>query len=256
MAKIRALIVDDEPLARERLRELLRSEPDVEIVAECANGRDAVRAIDTRAPDLVFLDVQMPELDGFGVLDELTTDTIPAIVFVTAFDEFALRAFDVHALDYLLKPFDRERFARALDRARAVVQRQGAAGIDDRLAALLDELSRRRRYAARLVVKDPRGSRLVRARDLDWVEADGNYLRLHAGPHCFTLRETMAVLEARLDPDQFLRIHRSTIVNVDRITGFEPFFHGDYHVKLVNGHSLTLSRTYRAKVEQRLGRPL
>jgi two-component system LytT family response regulator len=257
MPSLRALIVDDEPLARERVRTLLAAEPDVVVAGECGSGGEAVAAILMDRPDLVFLDVQMPELDGFGVLERVREAgaELPAVVFVTAYDAHALRAFEVHALDYLLKPFDRERFTRALARAREALARREADGLDERLATLLAARSARP-YATRLAVKSGGRVRLVKAEEVDWIEAASNYVRLHVGGERHLLRETMAALEARLDPERFVRIHRSTIVNLDRVRELEPYFHGDYVVKLHDGRRLTLSRTYRERLEERLGRAL
>ncbi len=256
MADIRALIVDDEPLARERIRELLAREAGVTVVGEARNGAEAARLVEERAPDLVFLDVQMPEVDGFGFLERLAPDRIPAIVFVTAYDHYALRAFEVHALDYLLKPFDRERFQAALNHVREVIAGQGTRAASARIAAMLAELAPGRAYADRVVVRTGGRTILVRTDEVDWIEAAANYLKLHRGRETFLVRETMNSIEERLDPARFVRIHRSTIVNLDRVAHFESWFHGDYVVKLLDGTSLTLSRTHRERVEQRLGRPL
>lgn len=256
MARIRSLIVDDEPLARARIRELLERESDIEVVGECADGQAAVRDIAAMVPDLVFLDVQMPALSGFGVLERLGTGPLPCIVFVTAYDAYALRAFEVHALDYLLKPFDRERFQRALQRVRDTLQHRKTGEVDRRLQELLAELAEGKRYLTRVVVKGDGASVLIQAGDVDYIESAGNYVRLHVGAERFLLRETMAALEESLNPAQFVRIHRSTMVNLDRVRGFEPYFHGDYVVRLHDGRTLTLSRTFREKVEERLGRTL
>ncbi|HET6204972.1 MAG TPA: response regulator [Planctomycetota bacterium] len=254
MSRLRVLLVDDEPLARERLGTLLREEPDVEIVGECAGGREAIEAIRRERPDLVFLDVQMPEVDGFGVLEGLGGETAPAVIFVTAYEEHALRAFEVHALDYLLKPFDRRRFREALERARARVENRGTEGFDGRLRALLECLPPR--PLERFPVKAGGRIVFVRAEEIDFVEANGNYVRLRVGGKGHLLRETMASLEGRLDPARFVRIHRSTIVNLDRVRELEPLFHGDYAVRLRDGTRLTMSRGYRARLERALGRPL
>jgi two-component system LytT family response regulator len=253
MADIRALIVDDEPLARARVRELLDGHPDIEVTGECGNGREAVAAIRRQRPDLVFLDVQMPELGGFGVLEALEPAAAPAVVFVTAFDEFAVRAFEVHALDYLLKPFDRSRFLRSLDRAREAVRRRREGRPDDRLAGLLAQLDTSRRYLRRVLVKAGSRTVLLRTEEIDWIESAGNYVRIHVGSERHLMRETMSGLEARLDPDRFVRIHRSTMVNLDRVRELEPYFHGDYIVRLTSGTRLTLSRSYRDRVQARLG---
>jgi two-component system LytT family response regulator len=253
---IRALIVDDEPLARTRLRALLDGEADVEVVGECGDGQAALAAVAELAPDLLFLDVQMPALDGFGLLEALGPGRLPAVVFVTAYDRYALRAFEVHALDYLLKPFDRDRFRKALDRARAQLAAAGRGAADPRLLALLEDTRGARRPLERLVVKSAGRVFFLRTEEIDWIEAAGNYVRLHAGADTHLLRDTMNGLEARLDPQRFLRVHRSTIVNVDRIQELQPWFHGDYLVILRDGTQLTLSRGYRPKVEEHFGTAL
>ncbi len=241
------LIVDDERLACERLRTLLATEHDIEIAGECHDGRSAVDAIQKLKPELVFLDVQMPELDGFGVLAQLRD--APAIIFVTAFDQFAIRAFEVHALDYLLKPFDRERFAKALERGREEVRRRAASDLDQRLRSLLDEVSARRKYVDRLVVRASGRVLFVHVDELDWVEAAGNYVRLHTGAESHLYRETMSNLENALDPAKFARIHRSTIVNVARVKELHPLFRGDHQVVLRDGTALTLSKNFRDRLK-------
>lgn len=253
MAKIRSLIVDDEPLARARIHELLARETDIDVVAECANGAEAVSAIAEQSPDLVFLDVQMPELNGFGVLERLGSGPLPVIVFVTAHDAYALKAFEVHALDYLLKPFDRERFQRTLDRARDTIKRRADGDFDRRLGELLNQVGEGKRYLSRMIVKGEGASVLVQVKDVDYFESAGNYVKICIGRDRYLLRETMNALETALNPEQFVRIHRSFIVNLDRVRGFEPYFHGDYVVRLHDGRSLTLSRTFRERVEERLG---
>ncbi len=245
MPDIRAILVDDEPLGRERIRTLLSDVPDVELVAECADGREALEAVERVNPDLMFLDVQMPELDGFDVLDALDPETRPFVIFVTAYDQYAIRAFDVHALDYLLKPFDRERFDQALARARASI----AAGREDltqqRMLDLIEQLRVERGPLERLVVKSAGRIVFLRAEEIDWIEAAGNYLKIHAGPETHLLRETMNTMQQRLSSDHFARIHRSTIVNLDRIRELQPAFHGEYVVILRDGVQLTLSRSHR-----------
>jgi len=254
VGRIRTLIVDDEPLARSRVRELLATQPDVEVIGECGNGREAIAAIRSDRPDLVYLDVQMPEVTGFEVLEALEPAVAPAVVFVTAFDQFAVRAFEVHALDYLLKPFDRERFLSSLQRAREAVRLRREGRLDERLGALLADLGAQRRYLKRLLVKNGSRTVLLQAGEIDWIESAGNYVRLHVGRERHLLRETMTALEERLDPEQFVRIHRSTMVNLDRVRELEPYFHGDYVLRLVDGTRLTLSRTYRDRLQVRLGR--
>jgi two-component system, LytTR family, response regulator len=245
---IRALIVDDEPLACERIRMLLAQEPDVEILAECRNGTDAVRAIAQLTPDLVFLDVQMPELTGFEVLGKLDPARMPVIVFVTAYDQYALKAFEVSALDYLLKPFDRERFAKALSRARAELDRRKAGQVNQQVLKLLTELQTTKKHVEKLIVRAGGKVFFLRADEIDWIEAAGNYVRLHAGKDEYLYRETMTKLESQLNPERFARIHRSTIVNVERIKELQPWFRGDYQIVLRDNHKLTLSRNYRSRL--------
>lgn len=250
---IRTLIVDDEPLAREKLRGFLEKETDIEIIGECRDGREAVETIDRDRPDLLFLDIQMPEMDGFDVLEQVDEVAMPTVVFTTAFDQYAIKAFDVHAADYLLKPFDRDRFRQALDRVRTEVQRHEIDTMQDQLRTLLDEVSTREsRHPDRLVVKTSGRVVFVKISDIDWVDAAGNYVRLHAGGESHMLRETMGRLEKRLDGNQFIRIHRSTIVNIDRIKELQQQFHGDYLVVLKSGQRLTLSRSYREKIQHLL----
>jgi two-component system, LytTR family, response regulator len=253
---MRVLIVDDEPLARQRLRALLEGEPDFEIADECADGRQAVEAIRTHKPDLIFLDVRMPELDGFGVLEAVAEEPRPAVIFVTAYDRFALQAFEVNALDYLLKPFDGERFRKALQRARAQLGRAQTEEVSEQLRTLLEDAKGGRKYLDRVVIKSASRVFFLRVEEIDWVEAAGNYLKLHAGAEAHLLRETMGSLEARLDPEKFLRIHRSTIVNIERIQELQPWFHGDYVVLLRDGTRLTLSRSYRQKFQDLFGNTL
>ncbi len=260
LMKIRTMIVDDEPLARERLRKLLRQELDIDVISECADGREAIQAIQKNLPDLVFLDVQMPEVDGFGVIAGLGEMNVPAIIFVTAFDKFALRAFEVHALDYLLKPFDRERFQKALDRARSQIQKRQTDQLGARLNSLLDELKggseekAQPKFLDRLAVKSEGRVVLLRTEDIDWIEAADNYVSLHIGTESHLHRETMSSLESKLPPAKFIRISRSSIVNIDRIKELQPLFHGDHVVILRNGTKLTLSRNYREKLNQLLGK--
>lgn len=256
MTKILALIVDDEPLARERIRALLEPERDVEITAECASGLEAVAAIESLAPDLVFLDVQMPEMDGFGVIETIGASKMPTIIFVTAYDRYALRAFEVNALDYLLKPFDRERFEAALGRARAQIENERSGVLNQRLLALLKDIRPEARSLDRLVIKSGGRVFFLKSEEIDWIEASGNYVRLHVGAQSHLLRETMSGMEAKLDGDRFLRIHRSVIVNIERIKELHPLFHGEYTVLLRDGTELTLSRGYRDRLDRLLGKSL
>jgi len=253
---IRAVIVDDEPLARRRLRSLLAEAQDVEVVAECANGKDAIQTLEESTPDLLFLDIQMPEIDGFDVLHAIGVDRVPVVIFVTAYDQFALRAFEAHALDYLLKPFDDERFEAALERARDRIRQHQGGDLDQRLRVLLDEMSGRRSYLQRMVVPAGHRSVLVKTDDIDWIEADRNYMRLHVGGETHMLREKMSSIESALDPAKFCRIHRSTIVQIDRIRAVESFFHGEYVVVLHDGTKLTSGRSYRRNLYSVIGKEL
>ena len=241
---IKTLIVDDEPLAREKLRGFLEGEKDIEILGECRDGREALETIEAEKPDLVFLDVQMPEMDGFEVLENLEPESLPTVIFV-------------HAVDYLLKPFDRERFGAALDRARTELDRRQVGDVKRHLLALLSDVeARRAKYPERLVIKSSGRVVFLKVDDIDWVDAAGNYVRLHAAGESHMLRETMGRLEERLDPERFLRIHRSTIVNIERIRELQQQFHGDYLVVLKNGQRLTLSRSYRDRIQELLDRSI
>ena len=242
--KIRTVVADDEPIARARIVSLLRDEDDIEIVGECGNGVEAKTAIAEESPDLVILDIQMPELDGLALARTLRAGGAPAVIFVTAYDEYAVNAFEVHAIDYLLKPFSAERLRSSLDHARAHVAHHRAQPGTERVRR------------DRLMVKSDGRIRVIRTADIDWCEASGNYVGLHVGAQCHFVRDTMAHLESELDPRQFIRIHRSTIVNVDRVQEMEPSFSGDYVVILRGGTRLTLSRGYRDVMQARLGRPL
>jgi two-component system LytT family response regulator len=253
-SQIRVLIVDDEPLAREMLREMLQSDKQVTIVGESTNGREAIEAIRNTSPDLIFLDVQMPELGGFEVLEALGTGRIPHVIFVTAFDHYAVRAFEVHALDYLLKPFDQERFDVSWLRAKTHVLRERNGGVDQRILALLEELKDGKKFLERLVIKAGGRIYFLETGDIDWIEAEGNYVSVHSGKKSHLLRETISSLESQLDPRKFVRIHRSSIVRIDRIQELQPWFHGEYRIILHNGTQLTLSRNYREKLQEALGK--
>ena len=260
--KIRALIVDDEPLARQRIRLLAQDEPDLECVGECSNGADAIAAIGRNPPDLVFLDVQMPEMDGFEVLEGIPRDRLPAIVFTTAYDKHAVRAFEIHALDYLLKPYTTQRFTQALDRARKWIESTDRAEEDDRLRRLIREVLHEGKSGDtaatdsqkidRFVAKRQGRTQFVRADEVDWIESDGNYIRLHAGTASHLVRGTIATCEERLDSKQFVRVHRRYIVNMERIREVQPWFGGDYVILLKNGQQVRLSRTYREHFQSRM----
>ncbi|MCU1287989.1 MAG: yehT 1 [Acidobacteria bacterium] len=245
--KIKTLIVDDEPLARERVKRFLRDIADIEIIGECGDGAQAVSLIKSEKPDLVFLDIQMPEKNGFEVIKSLDAKTVPTVIFVTAYDQYALQAFEVHALDYLLKPFNRERLQRAVSRAREHIERRNFGSLDERLAALIADLKIEKKYLERLVVKSVGRVFFIKTEEIDWIEAAGNYLKLHVGKESHLIRETMNAIETKLNPDKFLRIHRSTVVNIDSIKELHPMFSGDYSVILRDKTELTLSRNYRER---------
>jgi two-component system LytT family response regulator len=253
--KIRALIVDDEPPARELIATLLRQETDVEIVGTCANGRSAVAAIERLSPDLVFLDVQMPGLDGFEVLSRLPIERWPLVVFVTAYDRHAVRAFEVRALDYLLKPFEYDRLRQAVQRARAQLRKPDAETQQTRLLALLEDWHRQSQTWDRVAVREDRRITFLRPDAIDWIEAEGNYLRLHVGQKSYLIRETMHAAETRLAPKKFLRVNRSTLVNLERVKEWQPMFHGDSVVILESGTRLTVSRVYRESLDRLVPRP-
>ena len=240
---LRALVVDDEPVARRRLRTLLKAEPSVEIVAECEDGNAALEAVRQLQPDLMFLDVQMPGLDGFDVIELLKPDACPAVVFITAYDKYAMRAFDVNAADYLLKPFERARLATAIARAAAF------AGTDNtkRLRALMDTI-RAGQPLRRFLVKTAGGSYAVRVEDVEAIESADHYVELRTAGRAHLIRESLSAIERRIDPSRFLRIHRSTVVNVDRITELKSGLHGEFVVVLASGRRLRCSRTYAATV--------
>jgi two-component system LytT family response regulator len=252
----RVLIVDDEPLARERLRMLLQDEQGIDVVGEAGDAATAAESIAALSPDLVFLDVQMPGATGFDVISAVGADKMPMVIFVTAYDRYALRAFEVHALDYLLKPFDRDRFRHALGRARRQLDGRSSGDLERRLLAIVNDLKPSHGRVDRFVVKAGGRVFFVRADEIDWIEAAGNYVKLHVGNDTHLFRETMNAVEARLDADMFFRIHRSHIVNIERIRELQPWFNGEYVVFLKNGTRLTLSRGYREKLQERVGRPI
>ena len=249
---IRALVVDDEPLARRTIQRFLAKKAGVDVVGECGDGESAVRAIREKKPDLVFLDVQMPEMDGFQVIATVGANEMPVTIFVTAHDRFALRAFDSNAIDYLLKPFGKERFERALARAKQKIA--GKLDQDEvrRILSSLEWFAAERKHPDRLAI--PKNGRIlfVPTKDIDWIEAEGNYVRLHVGNREHEFRETLTELEEKLSPADFLRIHRSTIVNIQRIKEIQPWFHGYHRVLLQDGTALRMSR-YQHEIARKLG---
>lgn len=252
MTNATVLIVDDEAPARRRIRQLLEAADDFQIVGEAANGAEALEMIAKLRPQVVFLDVQMPELNGFEVLRALPTEDIPRVVFVTAFDEYALDAFEVCAIDYLLKPFDADRFSRTLDRLREVLGEAAASPLEGGLRRLLQRLEAEGRVASRFVAKSRGRMVFVKPEEIDWVEAAANYAEFHVGERSYLIRETLDALQDKLDPQSFVRIHRSRIVNIDRVREIHPWEHGDYAVVLENGVRLRMSRRYKANID-RLG---
>ena len=254
-SEIKVLVVDDEFLGRERIRLLLGEHADIKIVGECVNGREAVEAIQNLKPDLVFLDVQMPKIDGVGVVEIIGAENMPAVIFVTAYDEYAIRAFEINAVDYLLKPFEKERFEKAVDRAKREIKRQESpAEIRENLLELLKEVKNEPSYLKRIPVKSASGTIFVLIEEIDWISASGNYVELHIGNETHLIREKLSVMETKLDPRIFMRIHRSTIVNLDRIKSLHPMFNGDQLVILKDGRELNLSRNYYDKLIIRLMR--
>jgi len=235
------------------IREMLEDDSEVEIVAECANGREAVETIKSIKPDLVFLDIQMPELGGFQVLESLDPGTTPYIIFVTAYDQYAVRAFEVHAFDYLLKPFDHERFDAAWQRVKAQIKVDQNGERDRHILELLQELKSGPRHLERLVIKNGGRVFFLNVQDVFCIESEGNYVRVYDNQKSYLLRETISNLEEQLDPRQFRRIHRSAIVKIDRIKEMQPWFHGEYRVIMENGKQLTLSRNYRSNLQGAVG---
>lgn len=247
--RIRALIVDDEPWARRRIATLLAAEPDLEVVGECEDGAEAIAKINELAPDLVFLDVQMPEISGFDVIEAIGPECMPRVIFATAYESYALRAFEAQALDYLLKPFDEERFRKALERARKELRRADG-GMGAELRALIESLGGARRHLRRLLVRTSGRVLFLKVGEIDWLEAADNYVAIHVGQSTHLLRETLQSLEQKLDPDQFARVHRSLIVNLDRVKELQPWFKGEQALLLKDGTRLTVGRAFRARIER------
>jgi two-component system, LytTR family, response regulator len=255
-SKITALIVDDEALARKFIRRILKEDHDVEIVGECNDGKSAVDLIQKHKPDIVFLDVQMPAMDGFAVLDAIGVEQLPEVIFTTAYEKYAIRAFELHALDYLLKPFDQTRFRDAMRHAKERLNQRQQEDGRLQISALLENVKRRAKYLDRLIIKADGRISFLGTREINWIEADDKYVHLHTAKASRMVRQTLSAMEAQLDPKKFQRIHRSAIVNVERIKELEPTFNGEHVVHLEDGTKLTLSRTYREKLFELLGEPL
>ncbi len=250
MGKIRTVIVDDEPLAREGVRMMLETDSEISVVAECANGREALSAITVQKPDLIFLDVQMPEMGGFEVLESVGAEAAPQVIFVTAYDKYALQAFEAHALDYLLKPFTVKRFNEALKRAKSQIKNEQNDDLNRRLATLLEDLKQEAKYLERVVVKNSGRVAFVNVEEISWIEAAESYVRFHIeGGKSYLIRGAISRLATQLDPARFLRIHRSMIVSIKHIKEMQPLFHGDYEIVLKDGTKLTSSRSYRDKLQ-------
>ena len=254
-AKLRVLVVDDEPVARAGIVSLLARDSDLEIAGECGDGRSAVQAIRDLKPDLVLLDVQMPEMDGFEVIGAVGVDRMPPVVFITAWDQFAVRAFEVHAFDYLLKPFDDERFTAAIERVKRAARGGNMGELAERLAALVQAPSANG-WLTRIVVRKASGAVFVPIEEVDWIEAADYCARIHARGKTHVIRETMQRLEEKLDPARFFRVHRSGIVNLDRVREMQPTPQGDHVLVLTDGSRVRLSRARKAALEERLGQPL
>jgi two-component system LytT family response regulator len=248
MSKLRLLIVDDEPLIRKGIRNAAATLPDLEIVGECCSGAEAVQAIQSSHPNLVLLDVQMPDFSGTDVVREVGTSKMPAVIFITAYDEYAVQAFELNAVDYLLKPFDEQRFRRSIERARERVSSENHSGLAERLAALLDET--RKQWAEKLVVRNGERYEFVPTGTIDWIESANNYVELYCGAKRHLLGETLTSLEGRLDPSKFMRIHRCRIVNTSRIIAVHPLMSGAYEMELSNGSRLTTGRQYKDAVQR------
>lgn len=252
--KYKVLIVDDEPLARRSIRKFLKAFPEFEIAAECGDGEAAVTAIRARRPELVFLDIQMPEMDGFQVIRAIGVENMPVTIFVTAYDRYALQAFDAQALDYLLKPFPEERFRTALLRAKRSLDRESDRPATAQLSQLLEQVARQQDYAERIPVPHKGRFVFLKVQDLDWIEAEGNYLQLHSNGASHLLRGNMNDMEKKLNPAKFMRIHRSTIVNLEKVKEVQPWFKGHHLVVMTNGQQLKLSRYQKEKLRLLLGK--
>ena len=252
-SKLRVLIVDDEPLGRNMVRRMLAGHSDVEVIGECENGHDAITAIKTEAPDVVFLDVQMPEIDGFAVLEAFQPNELPLVIFVTAYDQYAVQAFEIHALDYILKPFDQDRFEQALSRVKHQIKSDKLSQSAERILALLADRRPSPNYIDRFIIKADGRVFFLKVDEVEWIQAEGNYVSLHVRKGKYLFRETISNLETQLEPRKFQRIQRSIIVNIDCIRELQPWSRGDYRVVLFDGTELKLSHRYRDNLDRYVG---
>lgn len=250
------MIVDDEALARRRIKSLLADDSGIEVIGECSDGQKAVEAIQALAPDLIFLDVQMPVMNGFDVIRSIGSERMPVVIFVTAYDQYALEAFEVHAVDYLLKPFNRARFEKTVTHAKSLILRMQAGAFNGPLLTLLGSLQRKQEMPERFMIKSSGRIVFLRAEDIDWMETVGNYIRFHVGRDSHLMRETMNGMELKLDPQRFMRIHRSTIVNIDRVKELQPWAKGEYVVIMRDGARLHMSRRYRERLHKLLSKSI
>ena len=248
---VRVLIIDDEKPAREKIKLLLGEYPEIVLIGESANGKDAVEQIRSLNPDLIFLDIQMPLLDGFGVLEAVDSEFMPVVIFVTAFDQYAMQAFDVNAIDYLLKPFDESRFRKALLKAFQYLGPEHKKDLQIQLKSMLEKIIPMQPYRDRMVIKTSDGFFLIPTDDIDWIEAAENYVNVHTGKDSHLVRKTMRDTERQLDPDKFIRIHRSSIVNISKIKWAKKWFNGELKITLMNGTELTASRNYSDRIIKR-----
>ena len=253
---IRVYIVDDEPLAVKRLRRMLEVTGRIDVAGEATDPEEALGFLRRTPADVLFLDIQMPEMNGFEVLKSLNTELMPHVIFVTAYDRYAIQAFEVHALDYLLKPFDKKRFHQALKRGKAQVLQDQERSSNRELVALLKEMKVQSHYLDRLIIKSKGRVSFLKTEEIDWIEAQGKYVMIHAGEEAHLIRDAMNNLETELDPKKFVRIHKSAIVNIDQIKELHPLVHGDFRVILRDSTELTISRRYREKVDELLGKEL
>lgn len=256
VTRIRVLIVDDEPPARRRLERLLQDDSEIEVIGNCANAPQALAFVKTQMPDVIFLDIQMPGMDGFAFLQALQAQPPPLVIFVTAYDQYAVRAFEVCAFDYLLKPYDQERFDQVVQRAKSRIRAHREGNLSQQVSSLLKSFAQNPKALKKLVIKTPGKVFFLNTEEIDWLKAEGKYVRLYSGQQSYLWRGAISELETHLDSQGFLRIHRSTIVNVERVKELHPLFHGEYEVLLCDGTRLTLSRRYRARVEQIIGSQL